>query len=400
MKSGETCIGKYAVEESHQYFKEAFEILSKEQSKSLEHKTLIIDLLLKWALVFYYRGDAIGLVNLLLEHESLAVSLDDKERLGMLYAWLGYVLFWREKYRESYSYLMKARKLGKETKNMKVEEYACTWLPYTCAELGLFDEGIIYGERAREISGHFESDRYLFIKPISGIGYIHFFAGKRKSLIECAQIGIDYGHQNSDIRSLGMGYTGLGLGYLMAGDFDAAIEYCKKAVSLSADPLYSMAFSTMLSFSYLYGGQFKHAEESAQRVLAFTRKYGVDWLGTMVQLVLSVVSIAKGEMSQGLGKLREVQKACVTNESRWLYAQTEYIMGSVYLQIVQGSGPKSLSILAKNIGFLVKNVPLAGRKAEQHFNKAINMAKEIGANGILGQTYLDLGLLHKAKKRI
>jgi class 3 adenylate cyclase/tetratricopeptide (TPR) repeat protein len=400
MKSGEKSLRRYAVEESHQYFQEGFNLLADKPERTKEENELLIDLLVKWALVFYYRGDAIGLVNLLLEHESLAVSLDDKERLGMLYAWLGYVLFWREKYRESYTYLMKARKLGKETKNMKVEGYACTWLPYTCAELGLLDEGMVYGQRAREISGHFESDRYLFIKPISGMGYIHFFTGMRKSLIECSKIGIDYGHQNSDIRSLGMGYTGLGLSYLIAGDFDASIEYCKKAVSLSADPLYSMAFTTMLSLSYLYGGQFKQAEESAHEVLAFTRKYGVDWLGTMVQLVLSVVSIAKGEMSQGLGKLKEVQKACITNESRWLYAQTEYIMGSVYLQIVQGSGPKSLSILVKNIGFLVKNVPPAGRKAEQHFNKAINMAKEIGANGILGQTYLDLGLLHKAKKRI
>jgi len=42
-------------------------------------------------------------------------------------------------------------------------------------------------------------------------------------------------------------------------------------------------------------------------------------------------------------------------------------------------------------------VPSAGKKAEDHFNKAIEVAKEIGAKGTLGQAYLDLGLLHKAK---
>jgi tetratricopeptide (TPR) repeat protein len=56
--------------------------------------------------------------------------------------------------------------------------------------------------------------------------------------------------------------------------------------------------------------------------------------------------------------------------------------------------------MAKNIGFLVKNVPFASKKAEDHFNKAIEVAKGIGANGILGQAYLDLGILHKTKGRI
>jgi len=53
----------------------------------------------------------------------------------------------------------------------------------------------------------------------------------------------------------------------------------------------------------------------------------------------------------------------------------------------------------RNIGFLVKNVPFAGKKAEDHFNKATEVAKEIGAKGFQGLAYLNLGLLHKAKKR-
>ena len=53
----------------------------------------------------------------------------------------------------------------------------------------------------------------------------------------------------------------------------------------------------------------------------------------------------------------------------------------------------------RNIGFLIKNVPSAAKKAEFHFNKAIEVAMEIGAKAILGQVFLDLGLLHKAKKK-
>ena len=56
--------------------------------------------------------------------------------------------------------------------------------------------------------------------------------------------------------------------------------------------------------------------------------------------------------------------------------------------------------MIKNIGFIAKNVPFASHKAEKHLNTAIEVAKEIGTKGILGGAYLDLGLLHKLKRRI
>jgi hypothetical protein len=64
-------------------------------------------------------------------------------------------------------------------------------------------------------------------------------------------------------------------------------------------------------------------------------------------------------------------------------------------------GGKSINLLTmvKNIGFLIKNVPNAGKKAADHFSNTIKVAKEIGANGLLGPAYLDLGLFYKAKKR-
>jgi tetratricopeptide (TPR) repeat protein len=109
--------------------------------------------------------------------------------------------------------------------------------------------------------------------------------------------------------------------------------------------------------------------------------------------------MAKGHMGQGLEKIQEAQRAFLENEGRSLYATSEHLLGKLYLQIVENARPISLSTMAKNVGFLIRNVPFAGRKAEEHFNKAIQVAREIGARGIMAMAYLDLGLLHKAKKR-
>jgi hypothetical protein len=89
----------------------------------------------------------------------------------------------------------------------------------------------------------------------------------------------------------------------------------------------------------------------------------------------------------------------VRNKRRYFHAYSEYILGKVYLQIVQGEGDFNLTTVIKNISFLVKNIPFAAKKAENHLNKAIEVAREIGAEGILGQAHLDLGRLHHAKKR-
>jgi hypothetical protein len=77
----------------------------------------------------------------------------------------------------------------------------------------------------------------------------------------------------------------------------------------------------------------------------------------------------------------------------------EYILGKIYLQIVEGNNRPSFSILARNIGFMVKNVPSAGKKAEDHFKRAIEIAKNTGTLRWMAMAYLDLGFLHKTKKR-
>jgi tetratricopeptide (TPR) repeat protein len=118
-----------------------------------------------------------------------------------------------------------------------------------------------------------------------------------------------------------------------------------------------------------------------------------------VYLLFGAVLIAQGHMSQGLKMIQEIKINCIKNQRRTTYALSEYFLGKIYLQMVERSGPKSITFLAKNLVFLIKNVPLAGKKAEEHFEKALEVSKEIGAKGYIAMVSLDLGILHKANKR-
>jgi tetratricopeptide (TPR) repeat protein len=397
IKSGEKSLNRYAVEESHQYYQEAFDLVKNKPNMTDEEKRLLIDLLIKWAYVFYYRGDFNGLISLFRDHEGLAESLTARAAFGMFYAWLGFGLFCNGKAKESYDYLCKALKTGEEIDDKRVIGYACTWLTWTCAELGLLDEAIAFGQKAQEISGTFESDQYLYFKSLGGLGFVYSQSGETTKTLEVGKALLDYGERHSNIRSLVIGHGDIGTGYMIDGDFQSAIENYEKAIQVSADPFYSQTARLRLALSYLFNNQLDKAETALEEVLTYSQKFGAGSIGTMARILMGVLLIAKGQMSQGLELLAEGQRDCLENQRRTLYAHSEYILGKVYSQIVEGAKPISLSTMVKNIGFLIKNVPFASKKAEEHFNRAIEVAKEIGAKGTMGRAYLDLGLLYRIK---
>jgi class 3 adenylate cyclase/tetratricopeptide (TPR) repeat protein len=397
IKSGEKSWKRYAVEESHQYFKQAFDLMADKPGMKKEEECLFIDLLIKWAAVYNHRGDYRGLADRLCTHVQLAESLDDKERLGMFYGWFGWALWSRGESKDGYQYLCKALNLGEEIENRKVIGYACAWLAWTCGDLGLVEKGIGFGKRAQEISSLFESDQILFRFSMGGMGLAYYFRGDSKKVDGVGKILLDYGQRQSDIRSTVFGHLLVGMGNFIGGDFRSAIECLQRAIQVSVDPIYSNSARFMLGMSYVSTGQLQEAENTLEEVIRYSKDFGAEFLGTLSQGVLSIVSIAKGNLSQGVRIVEDTLSVFLENENKYRYVTTECFLGRVYSQIVQGAGPRRLSIIAKNVGFLIRNGPFASKKAEDHFNRAIEVAEEIGAKGLLGQGYLNLGLLHKAK---
>ena len=401
MKSGDKSVGRYAVEEAHQYYQEAFNILSNKLDKSIEEKQRLIDLIIRWALVFYHRGDFGGLDKLLSEHEDLAGSLDDKERQGMFYAWFGFVIACaRGNPKLSHQYLTKALELGEEIGNRQVIGYACTWLIWTCGDWGRLDEAISFGERAQEIAGTLESDHYLFYKSLAGLGQTYWFKGEGNKVLEIGKSLLDYGKRRSSIRSLVVGHIYTGTGYVTIGDPSSAIDCYKTAIEVAADPFYAHWSRIFLGTTYASMGQFNEAEEALQEIVSYCEHFGCEYIRPMAAGFLGAVMIAKGHMSQGLKMMESALQATVENERKASYSRLVYLMGKVYLQAVQREGAKGgVSMLAKNIGFILKEVPFAAKKSEDHFKKAIEVSIEIGAKSVLGNAYEDLGLLHQAKGR-
>jgi predicted ATPase len=93
IKSGEKSLNRFALDEAHQYYQQAYDLLSPRLGETEEDNNLLFYLLDKWALVYYYYGRFRDLIGLFRTHEALAESFEDKGQGGMFYAWLGMALW-------------------------------------------------------------------------------------------------------------------------------------------------------------------------------------------------------------------------------------------------------------------------------------------------------------------
>ena len=398
VKSGEKSLARYAVEEAHQYFKKAYDIIISKEEISEEEKVALIDIINNWGYAYYYLGNFKEFINLLNSQKEMAEFLGDKARLGMFYVWFGIALWMSGKAKEAYEYLCNALELGENSSNQKVIGYACTWLTWACGELGRFAEGICFGDRAQKIAESFTSDQYLFFKSLAALSYINWMKGDTKKVLEGAKLLLAYGERTSNSRSMVFGHWVDAWAHMLTGDMNSSQKSCENALEVALDPFYASFPKIGLGLAFLFGGQFQKAEEVLQSLLDLCQKRAIGQLSVLAYGLLSPVLIAKGQMKRGLRMLEEARQTLIRDQRTTWYVQSEHLFGKVYSQIAAGPTP-AFSIMAKNIGFLARNVPFASKKAEEHFDKAIEVAKEIGAKGILGQAYLDLGLLHEAKRR-
>jgi class 3 adenylate cyclase/tetratricopeptide (TPR) repeat protein len=398
-KAGDKCLKKYAVEESHQYFKDAFDALFDKHKQTKKEAKRIVDILLKWAYVFNHRGDYGGLADLFGAHKDIAESLGDKERLGMYYAWLGWAMTGREELKNAHQHLSEALKLGQEVASHKVISYACAWLTWNCAALGLLDEAIGYAKKAQAELNYCMPDKELFRFAIVGAGMAYWFRGECTKAIEAGETLREYGERESDLRCMTMGHWTIGHGHYSAGNYSSAIECYKRAIQVAPDPVFASGAKLLLGMTYIADGQLKASEEMFNEVMQYSESLGAEIVGSAGKLFHGIITIIKGNLNQGTKIVEDLLRLWHENGSKYRYAVGNYMLGKFYLQIVQGSDQKSISFLVKNIGFLIKNIPFADRKAEANLKTAIEAAKEIGAMCVLGQATLDLAMLHKAKGR-
>jgi tetratricopeptide (TPR) repeat protein len=176
--------------------------------------------------------------------------------------------------------------------------YACTWLPFTCADLGLLDEGLAYGERAIDISKSIPQDQYLYFKSRAALGFAYFYQGKRKETYNAGKTILEYGRRHSNIRSQVMGYWIMAFGYIIEEKRSDAVECLVTALQISSDPFYSQFVKLVLGNVYTAAGQLGKAEGLLNDVASYSRTFGCEHFEELIKPDLETIRKSKISLSE------------------------------------------------------------------------------------------------------
>jgi class 3 adenylate cyclase/tetratricopeptide (TPR) repeat protein len=397
-ESGRKSLQKYAVQESHEYYQKAFQILEQFRGDSEEEKWLLIDFLNEWARVFHHRADFKEFTKLFLEYQEMAGSLSDKATLGIFLSWLCITLFCTGKAKESYQYTLRALQLGREAKNLTALGLAYANLIWCCAELKLLEQGIQYGEEVLAQRDNLEPMAYFL--SLSGLGLIYVFIGNSQKNFELGRILQEFGESRSDLRSMVVGYICTSYGHYSAGDFAKAVEWSQKAIELSNDPLFSVWPKLVLANSLIQSEQYQMAAEILQEIIPFCRHLGMDYIVVWAQALYGAVLMAGGQYSRGMKMIVGGNRVC-TESGRFLSLYfLDCSLAEVYFQMATHRQRIGFWTIFKNLDFILKEVPFARRKAEFYLRKIIQVGEEIGASGYMqDHATRNLEFLHKLSSK-
>ena len=387
VKSGQKSMARYALQEAHRYYNDAFAILSSQVDKPDKTDSLLIDLLNNWSFVYYYQGRYNELLSLLTDHQTLADSLTDKDKSGMFYAWLGCALWHRERFQEAHGHLLQAFAIGEDINNTTMVGYACCWLSWVCTELGLLDDAIGHARRAQEI---FQTDRredYIYVSAMAGMGYALWHRGEKAKVLDVGKGLLDFGRKRDDYRAKGMGYCCIGWSHLIGGDLTKAIPFFERAVQVSVDPWYSLFPKLATSYGLILNGNFNEAENYISEIRKFSKKFGAEFAGTPAEFFYGIILVSQGKIIRGLRILEANCQHWRQIGNRLRYAACGSMLASVYANLAQKARSRNLSKYAMH----------AYNKANAYYQDAIESAEQISAKAILGQAYLDWGNFCKAK---
>ena len=406
--SGRKALKKYAVIESHYYYEKAYQILTDRTRPIGDASLRMLELLLEWFFVFHLRGRYGDVLTLLKRHESSAMSSGDLQLKGMYLTCLGWAYQRREDLNASRDCLLEAIAIGEQINNFKVISYANAFMIWTCTDLGRLDEAVGFAGKAEtacrffeseDPSWSFEMDQNLVRFVLTGTAIACWFKGDCR---QCRILGdrlLAYGKSAEDVNSISEGHLAHGMGCFAAGDYQGAIDKCMTAVDSSADPLFSINAGFLMAYAYLSIGDISQAEKKLEEIISFCHRSGYEYIGTSANALSSLIAVARGNIGAGVKALNQYASQSMA-EGKHYHAQTfHYLLGSIYLKMAMREGAFGVSMVMKNLPFLVTHLPRAAKHAEDHFNVAIRIAGQINAMGIKGQALLDLGRLYQSRNR-
>lgn len=395
IRSAEKCFRRHAVEESYEFYRQAYEMLA-DVDRSAEEDRTLLEIVHRWGYVIYDQGNMREAESLLRKHEELAESLGETVEHAMYRVIFGTVLNCRERFAEALVNERRGLEMALALGDVHTEACARVWLANTLAEMGQLEESIEHAKRAIPPLG---SDPIWITEAHCALGFGYWTRGDAAATHRVAEDLLELARTGPSVRALAAGLWVKGEACLADGDFTTAAECFLQSIEASPEPWPSTHPRVYLSIAYVQLGRFEEAKPYLEHVIELSARRGSELTLTPSVILLGLARCATGELSEGMRMIEEASPWWRQNQAMLRLGTMETILGNVFLSLVDTGSGVRISTVLHNLGFLARHLLTAPAVARDHFDEAIRIWESMGAAGSAGETYLGLARLNRAKKQ-
>lgn len=395
--AGEKSLSRSAVAEAHQFFEQALEL---EKQRAGGSDTRVMELLGRWAFVFYYQGHFRRLHNILKEHTHLVNRIKDPRVEALFEVMLGCALWHREQFTQAYDTLSRAAGIAREAGDLRIQGYAACWLTWTCTELGRGAEALEHAQTAQSIYARDSTDPYIYFNSLAGKGYASWHTGDWEQTRDAGRKLLQFGHEHAIPRSEVMGYCCLGWSFLVTGDSNRARREFQSALAASLDPWYSLFPKLALCYGFIADGQLSEAEIFMTDILETSQEYGVEFVGAPAEFFKGISLFAQGELSRGLSVMEKHLKQWERTSCTMRFVSLGAVLARIYTRVALKETRGSWGTMLHNPGGMLKLGFGCRGRAMSWLDRCARKAEQAGMRPVLGQVRLLQGRLLAASGRV
>jgi len=204
------------------------------------------------------------------------------------------------------------------TGGLNVYSLLCSWLGISLSQLGCFGEARTVLEKGLR-NAHECNDWFQIGMGMQGLCTIDLFEGESTGMIAHAREYVQYSEKGEIAMNLGLGWSMLGFGYFLRGEYETARGYAEKGLSIQKESgmnhlaLYCYWF---LSLILVGMGDLAYARKNCGESLKIAQEVRARHLEGMALIQLGVITgkedlsrieEARGTIQQGISILEELK---------------------------------------------------------------------------------------------
>jgi class 3 adenylate cyclase/tetratricopeptide (TPR) repeat protein len=394
--AGTKAIDRYALVEAQSHFENAYSTLIAAETGP-ERDRALIELILDWALVFYYRARLVDLGDLLDQHQEAVDRLDDDELRMWWLVWRGHAAGFNLDQTHVLAYLDEAIVIAERIGDDAGYAYARTWQVWGRFVTGRPLEAIEAAESIGEwVIANRETDPYPFFKSRCTAVFALAFSGRVEHIQAICDDVIEFGHRAGNNRCVAFGLQALGLMHMALGNYERAIELATQAADIAKDPIYrDTSRLTVVAAASLNGDV-----ELARRTVGYLRSAqaaGVQLPTPLfVDLGEALVKMGDGDIAGGVVLLDRTIETAESSSRNWEWLFGRVIKAVTLARISTGEVKADLKTLARNPR-LMSSLRRASRKVESELSGLREDAQATGMEVVANICDIEEAKLHMAR---